>query len=210
MYINLDVLNITKGQTSIVDTEFGRMNIEKIEAGKLKLVTGRIIATDPILLYDDECYSQHVKPGSYNVNLYVGRAQKRKKQTVAAEIRINDKEPVKWEMALLQGESAKTFGRDEFMGYEVENGLGCFMDEKIMEILDVMSEEELKEYENKVKNAVRESDCSCAEIVMDNKTGLNIIVFASGWNEGTFPTYCGFDKDNKLSRFVTDFMVIES
>lgn len=210
MYINLDVLNITKGQTSIVDTEFGRMNIEKIEAGKLKLVTGRIIATDPILLYDDECYSQHVKPGSYNVNLYVGRAQKRKKQTVASEIRINDKEPVKWEMALLQGESAKTFGRDEFMGYEVENGLGCFMDEKIMEILDVMSEEELKEYEDKVKNAVRESDCSCAEIVMDNKTGLNIIVFASGWNEGTFPTYCGFDKDNKLSRFVTDFMVIES
>lgn len=210
MYINLDVLNITKGNTSIVDTEFGRMNIEKIEAGKLKLVTGRIIATDPILLYDDECYSQHVKPGSYNVNLYVGRAQKRKKQTVAAEIRINDKEPVKWEMALLQGESAKTFGRDEFMGYEVENGLGCFMDEKIMEILDVMSEEELKEYEDKVKNAVRESDCSCAEIVMDNKTGLNIIVFASGWNEGTFPTYCGFDKDNKLSRFVTDFMVIES
>lgn len=209
MYINLDVLNITNGNTKIIDTEFGRMNIEKIEAGKLKLVTGRVIATDPILLYDDECYSEHVKPGIYTVNIYVGKAEKRKKQTVAAEIKINDNEPVKWEMALLAGESAKAFGHDEFMGYEVENGLGCFMDEKVMEMLDVMSEEELKNYEDKVKDIVRNSDCSCADIIMDEKDGINIIVFASGWNEGTFPTYCGFDKDNKLSRFVTDFMVIE-
>ncbi len=210
MYINLDVLNITNGNTEIIDTEFGRMNIEKKEAGKLKLVTGKIIATDPILLYDDECYSEHVKPGTYLVNIYVGKAEKRKEQTVAAEIRISDKEPVKWEMALLEGESAKAFGHDEFMGYEVENGLGCFMDEKAMEILDVMSEEELKDYENKVKDAVRNSDCSCADIIMDEKGGINTIVFASGWNEGTFPTYYGFDKDNKLSRIVTDFMVIES
>lgn len=210
MYINLDVLNITNGNTEIVDTEFGRMNIEKIEAGKLKLATGRVIATDPILLYDDECYSEHVKPGTYTVNIYVGKAEKRKKQTVAAEIKFNDNVPVKWEMALLEGESAKAFGYDEFMGYEVENGLGCFMDEKVMEMLDVMSEEELKNYEDMVKDTVRNSDCSCADIVMDKKTGLNIIVFASGWNEGTFPTYCGFDKDNKLSRLVTDFMVIES
>lgn len=209
MYINLDVLNITNGNTKIIDTEFGRMTIEKIEAGKLKLVTGRVIATDPILLYDDECYSEHVKPGTYTVNIYVGKAEKRKKQTVAAEIRINENEPIKWEMALLEGESAKGFSHDEFMGYEVENGLGCFMDEKVMEMLDVMSEEELKDYETKIKDAVRKNDYSCADIVMDKRTGLNMIVFASGWNEGTFPTYCGFDNDNKLSRILTDFMVIE-
>ena len=210
MYINLDVLNITNGNTQVIDTEFGRMSIEKVEAGKLKIVTGRIVASDPILLYDDECYSEHVKPGTYTVNIYVGKAEKRKKQTVAAEIRINDKEPVKWEMALLEGESAKGFRHDEFMGYEVENGLGCFMDEKVMEMLDLMNEEELNEYEIRVKTAVKNSECSCADIVMDEKKGLNIIVFASGWNEGTFPTYCGFDKDNGLSRIVTDFMVIET
>lgn len=209
MYINLDVLSITNGNTQIADTEFGRMKIEKKEAGKLKLLTGRIIATDPILLYDDECFSEQVKPGTYTVNIYVGKAGKRKKQTVAAEARFNDSEAVKWKMALLKGESAKGFGRDEFMGYEVENGLACFMDEKVMEMLDIMSEEELKDYEAKVKEAVRKSDDSCADITMDKKSSLNMIVFASGWNEGTFPTYYGFDKNNKLSRLVTDFMVIE-
>lgn len=56
MYINMDVLSITNGNIHMVDTEFGRMDIEKIEAGKLKLNTGRIIATDPILLYDDESF----------------------------------------------------------------------------------------------------------------------------------------------------------
>lgn len=209
MYINFDVLNITNGNTEMIDTEFGRMQIEKIEAGKLKLSTGRVIATDPILMYDDESYSEHVNPNTYAVYIYVGKSENRKKQSVAAELRFNDNDTVKWEMALFKGESAKGFAHDEFMGYEVENGLGCFMDESVMEILDTMSEEELDTYEKSVKDAVRENECSCANIVIDKKTGQNIIVFASGWNEGTFPTYYGFDKNNKLTRLVTDFMVIE-
>jgi hypothetical protein len=96
------------------------------------------------------------------------------------------------------------------MGYEVENGLGCFMDERVMEMLDVMDEEELEDYEKKIREAVRNSECSCADIVVDKKDRSNIIVFASGWNEGTFPTYYGLDSKNKLARLVTDFMVIEA
>lgn len=209
MYINIDVLNITNGNTEMIDTEFGRMQIEKIKAGKLKLSTGRIIATDPILMYDDESYSEHVKPGTYDVYIYVGKTENRKKQTVASELRFNDNDIVKWEMALLKGESAKGFAHDEFMGYEVENGLGCFMDDSVMELLDIMSEEQLDEYEKSVRNAVKSNECSCADMLIDKKTEKNIIIFASGWNEGTFPTYYGFDHDNNLARLVTDFMVIE-
>ena len=210
MYINLDVLNITNGNTNMIDTEFGRMHIEKITAGQLKLTTGKIIATDPILMYDDESYSEHVKPGLYPVYIYVGKTENRKKQTVVAEIRFNDNDPVKWEMALLKGESSKGFGHDEFMGYEVENGLGCFMDQCVMEMLDVMDEDELEIYEKNIRDIVKSSECSCADIAVDKKNGGNIIVFASGWNVGTFPTYYGFDSKNKLSRLVTDFMVIEA
>ncbi|HAQ41240.1 MAG TPA: hypothetical protein DCM73_10680 [Clostridiales bacterium] len=209
MYINYDVLNITNGNTKKIDTEFGRMQIEKIEAGKLKLSTGRIIATDPILMYDDEGFSEHVKSGTYAVNIYVGKTENRKKQSVAAEVRFNDNEPVKWEMALFKGESARGFAHDEFIGYEVENGLGCFMDESVMEILDVMDEKELDKYEKSIRDAVRENEYSCAEIIIDKKTNCNIVTFASGWNEGTFPSYYGFDKNHKLARLVTDFMVIE-
>ena len=72
-----------------------------------------------------------------------------------------------------------------------------------------MSEEELEKYEKNVKDEIKKSDCSCADMLIDKKRGSNIIIFASGWNEGTFPTYCGFDKNNKLARLVTDFMVIE-
>ncbi|NLJ58112.1 MAG: DUF4241 domain-containing protein [Tissierellia bacterium] len=209
MYINLDVLNITNGNTEIIDSEFGRMSIEKIEAGKLKLLTGKIIATDPILLYDDECFSNHVKPGLYSVNIYIGKAGNRRQQTVAAEIRFSDQEPLKWEMALFEGESSQAFARNEFMGYEVENGLASFMDEKVMEILDAYDKEQLKSYEKIIVNEVRKSSNSCASIIMDEKTGLNLVVFASGWNEGTFPTYYGLDPNNKIARLVTDFMVIE-
>lgn len=210
MYINKDVLNITKGNTKMIDTEFGRMQIEKVEAGKLKLVTGKVIATDPILLYDDQCYSKHVAPGTYTVYIYNGKIEKRKTQTVLAELKFNENIPVKWEMALLEGENSSGFASDEFMGYEVENGLGCFMDEKVMSVLDVLSEDELEKYENNIKDTIRQGDKSWADIIIDKKTGSNIIVFASGWNSGVFPTYYGFDKNNKLVKLVTDFMVIEA
>lgn len=209
MYINLDVLNITHGNTDMIDTEFGRMHIERVEAGKLNVISGKVIATDPILLYDDESYSETIKLGTYPVYIYYGKTEKRKKQSIIAELKLSDNDPVKWEMALYAGESSSGFAFDEFMGYEVENGLGCFMDEKVMRILDVMDENELEKYEKKVKNAVRESENSCVEVVLDEKNGANIIIFASGWNNGIFPTYYGFDKNNKLTRLVTDFMVVE-
>jgi hypothetical protein len=209
MYINHDVLNITNGNTTMIDTEFGRMHIDRIEAGKLNLVTGKIVATDPILMYDDESYSERIAPGTYPVYVYVGKTENRNRQTVLAELRVNDNTPVKWEMALYKGESSKGFAQDEFMGYEVENGLGCFMDEHVMEILDVMDEDELEQYEKKVKESVRKSGDSCADVEIDEKTKSNIIIFTSGWNDGVFPTYYGFDKNNKLARLVTDFMVIE-
>ncbi|MBP1924950.1 hypothetical protein J2Z76_000807 [Sedimentibacter acidaminivorans] len=210
MYINKDVLNITKGNTKMIDTEFGRMQIEKVEAGKLKLATGKVIATDPILLYDDQCYSKSVAPGTYTVYIYNGKIEKRKTQAVLAELRFNENIPVKWEMALFEGENSSSFASDEFMGYEVENGLGCFMDEHVMSVLDVLGEDELEKYENNIKDTIRKGDKSWADVIIDEKTGSNIIVFASGWNSGVFPTYYGFDKNNKLVKLVTDFMVIEA
>lgn len=209
MYINRNVLDITNGNTAYIDTEFGRMNIEKKEAGMLNLATGRIIGTDPILMYDDQCFSRRVKPGSYPVSIYVGRIEGRKSQTIVSEVRFAPGRPVKWEMALLKGESAGNFDTDEFMGYEVENGLGCYMDELAMNILDIMDEEHLNKYERMVRKRVRDSSDSTAEIVIDKKSGANIIIFASGWNEGTFPTYYGLDKNGRVVRMVTDFMVIE-
>lgn len=209
MYINLDVLNITNGNTDKIDTEFGRMDIERLEAGKLKLISGKIVATDPILMYDDDSYPERVSPGLYPVYVYVGKTKKRKKQSILAELRINENPVEKWEMALYKGESSKGLGHDEFMGYEVENGLGCFMDECIMEMLDTMDEDELEKYEKLVRDTVGKNESSVAEIIIDKKTNGNIVIFASGWNDGTFPTYYGFDKQKKLSRLVTDFMVIE-
>lgn len=210
MYINNDVLNITNGNIDIIDTEFGKMHIEKIEAGKLKLITGKIIATDPILMYDDQSYSKKVAPGIYSVYVYNGKTEKRKAQTILAELRLNENTPVKWEIALFKGENASSFAHDEFMGYEVENGLGCFMDEHVMDMLDVMDEEELARYEKNIKDCIRQSKTSSADILIDKKTGSNIIVFASGWNEGVFPTYYGLDKQNNVARLITDFMVIEA
>lgn len=210
MYINKDVLNITNGKINTVDTEFGRMKIKKIEAGKIKLVSGKIVATDPILMYDDQCYSRTVAPGTYPVYIYNGEVENRKKQTILAELRFNENEAVKWEMALFNGENSSGFGNDEFMGYEVENGLGCFMDEKAMDILDIMGEDELDKYEKNIIMTIRDSETSTGNILIDPKSGSNIIVFTSGWNKGVFPTYYGLDKNNKLSRLVTDFMVIEA
>lgn len=84
------------------------------------------------------------------------------------------------------------------------------MDEHAMEILDVMDEDKLDKYEKNIRAKVMKSQMSSADILIDKKTGSNIIVFSSGWNKGVFPTYYGLDEDGNVARLVTDFMVIEA
>ncbi len=42
---------------------------------------------------------------------------------------------------------------------------------------------------------------------VDEATGANIIAFSSGWGDGCYASYWGYDADGKIACLITDFGV---
>ncbi|MBE9105062.1 DUF4241 domain-containing protein [Nostoc cf. edaphicum LEGE 07299] len=42
-------------------------------------------------------------------------------------------------------------------------------------------------------------------ICIDKSTQLNIIAFSSGYGDGIYPTYFGYDTEDKIVNIVTEF-----
>lgn len=210
MYINNYALNLTANDTVAIETDFGKASLTKIDVGSLKLKTGKIIATDPILLYDDQSFNIKVKPGNYPVFAYVADFENGEKRTALSKIEFSKEHPVRWTMALYEGESHNNLKIDEFLGFDVENGICAYMDESVMEELDMLFEDDLEEYENLISSSVKFSKKSFShKDIPYGKNSCNIITFSTGWKDGTFPSYFGYDKNNKPCCLVTDFMVLE-
>ena len=81
MYINNYALNLTTEEVVNIKTDFGKATLTKINIGSLKLKSGNIVATDPILLYDDQPFNIKAKPGEYPVFIYVADFENVEKRT---------------------------------------------------------------------------------------------------------------------------------
>lgn len=210
MYINNYALNLTTEDVVNIETDFGKATLTKINIGSLKLKSGNIIATDPILLYDDQPFNIKVKPGEYSVFAYVADFENGDKKVALSKIEISKEAPIKWVMALYEGENSNNLKNDEFLGFDVENGICSYMDERVMEELDMLFEEDLEEYEEMISKSVKFNKKEFThKNIPYGKNGCNIIAFTAGWKDGTFPSYFGYDKNNKPCCLVTDFMVLE-
>jgi siroheme synthase len=49
---------------------------------------------------------------------------------------------------------------------------------------------------------------SWANHVLDDETGLNIVLFSSGWGNGQYKTYWGLDARGAALCLMTDFQVL--
>lgn len=181
-------------------------------AGQLVLPTGRLVCTDP--LYRAYGFPQNwtIAKGQYPVYLYIGLTAAFAKRIVYAEIVVKPGIPVFWEYSLIP----ECFLEDDIDKkinglYPVECGLSCFADIETFQIF----EEEISEFYANDKNANFYNDVlkKYDEVAKGidgidykpKKANGNIIMFSSGWGDGLYPRYVGYDKDGAVVKFVTDF-----
>jgi hypothetical protein len=50
--------------------------------------------------------------------------------------------------------------------------------------------------------------CGWANLTVDPTTGANIIAFSSGEGDGGYATYVGYDNNNAIVCFTTDFALL--
>jgi len=189
----------TAGTRFALSNDRGLVEVELQDAGKLRMPSGRLVASDPAFL---DAGSGHftvtAPPGEHRVELAVIRFvdEPAHERVAAAKLVVADVPVAGWEVAVWPEQNALFLGDGEFYGYGVDSGTGCFAD---ADALPDEVDDDLMERFAEVDPHV--------DITPDGADG-NIIAFATGWGDGSYPTWIGRAADGALVCFVTDMLVL--
>lgn len=192
---------------------------DRFEAGKLVLPTGAVVCTDPMYREIALPQSWTAKEGTYPVNLYIELDGDAAGRIAYAELMFIDEIPKYWEMSLIPDQLLNDAFEKKMNGmYPVENGLSCFTDfetykiyeKEIQDFYDLDNDgnfynDVLEKYFNKNANIPPSSRGEdWANYKPANARG-NLIMFASGWGDGIYPRYIGYDSAGNIVKMITDF-----
>ncbi len=177
------------------------------EICKLQIKEGKIIACDPFLYNDDAPFTTEFPIGAFPVELSI--AQINDDERVGfARIRFSDNKPVRWEMAVTEGQDVSTMDSEQIFGYGVDAGTGAFMDTSGgRELLAFLTKDN-----NNFQILIDELEITYTDTwswLGWEQNGSNAAFFSSGFGDGVYATYIGYDADGGICRLVTDFCVID-
>jgi hypothetical protein len=182
-------------------------------AGELEFQTGRVVASDAYYLTDDPPFTRWLMAGRHRVFvLHAISADPRDDRVAAALIRARPGDPVRWEMALRPRQDVTILGPDQFFGYGVDSGTGSFASAEASEWLARAGPAAYAVYEKRIEAAMFPSRTEfepVADIPLGDPKGLNVIVFSSGWGDGSYPSYFGLDAEGTPLVLMTDFQILD-
>ncbi|MGJ7525042.1 DUF4241 domain-containing protein [Variovorax sp. GB1P17] len=182
--------------------------------GVLKITSGRIVACDPLVQPEREAFTRSVSGrGAFPVEVLHDKGRHALAVLWLRERGGQQVADLRWEPALLEGQSSEGLGDDEFFGYPVDAGVGCFMD---ADAAKAMAEREARESEKSVHfnyyDDVLAEELGTADIANHYPQGAgtanNILIFSSGWGDGSYPSFWALDAAGEPVALVTDFMTM--
>lgn len=195
---------------TINDSQGAVATIQVQALGDLVALTGQIIACDPLTAVAPRPFAQSVAPGRYPVFASVAMLADGDQRVACVMLRLREAPVARWEMARMAGQDDVELGEDEFFGYPVDAGIGSFMDAHAAAALDARYESD-ESYDEALIDALeanRAQSWDYANITLDDANGSNLVLFASGWGDGVYASYWGYDADGAPVCLVTDFSVL--
>ena len=161
------------------------------------------MAADPEVLSGAEpSFTVTVPPGTYPVVLVGVRYAERpdRLRVAAARLEITDRPVVRWELGLQEGQSLLDLGAGEYYGFGVDSGQASFADADVWQSLAERDPDGRDQWEDDWIEYGR----IAAErhfVVVDDGA---MIAWPSGWGDGSYPTWIGYDADGEVACFVAD------
>lgn len=175
--------------------------VEIVEAGELRLPSGRVVVKDPGYGTGGglKPLLATVPPGKYPVRLSVLRHEQRA-AVAAARLVITDSPVVSWEMARRADQDPRELGDGEYFGFGVDSGQACFIDADNGAVLDHLSSVSFEPT----------FDMEHAMEVGDPGSAANVVLFWSGQGDGAYPTWIGRDAGGDPACFLIDFLLVHN
>lgn len=198
-------------QASMLTNWLGALTVEQRFIGELSAPSGKIVACDPLIISDPEPFDLFVPAGRYGVSVsIIRRVENGDQRTATALLRLSEAQPRSWQMAVLAGQNTADLKAGEVFCYGVDAGTGCFMDVEAARWLarKLRTQDEFADELVARMEAVYVHTRSWANVLLDEAANLNCILFSSGFGDGCYASYWGFDDQGRLACLMTDFGVL--
>ncbi|HEU5135075.1 MAG TPA: DUF4241 domain-containing protein [Steroidobacteraceae bacterium] len=183
-----------------------------VRVGNLVVTTQVILAMDLLVSPHLDPFTQQVPNGRHPVSLAIADLDG-DERIAFARIQFSSLAAVSWKMALTDPDTdPDALGPGQFVGYGVDACTGCFMDMAAATLMGQRYQEEgpyfsigdvIEEEAEKTYQPTR----SWADIRPIDRSEGNIICFTTGYGDGTYPSFFGFDADGEVCQLVTDFLI---
>lgn len=180
------------------------------DIGTLQLPTGRIVACDPLVNPDAAAFTRSVAPGDYATSLVIARFDTGNERVALACLQFADRPVVRWEMALVGDQDPSTLGPDDYFGYGVDAGTGCFMDAAAAALLAprIGADETCADAICEAMDAHYVHTHSWCDYRPDTAQAANVLCFSSGLGDGMYPSFFGLDDQGVPVMLLTDFSIL--
>ena len=175
-----------------------------IDIGDLNCETGRLIACDPIVMQDVRPFVQQFPVGRFPVQLSIA-TYKQEERVAFSRICFSGEQVARWEFALHSGQQQKSIFDSTFYSYGVDGGIGIFIDSLANNAFAMLQKEDVYLWDRAFAGEMSKHDHLSWQYALYNFQGHNLATFSTGWGDGHYATYVGYDKNGKICRLLTDF-----
>lgn len=209
------------------EKKIGKMIVDVLDIGKVYFPTGKTFACDPLIeLQDSLPFIQTIPVGTYPIRICVVPSEKYGNRYACSKLEITKEKPIRYELGMVGNENLdEELSEEDYFGFVVDAGMACIADIQTQEAFNNYWSECLKKdpdidpyndlfcdllEENAKLHPYYQRDCGDWLNWTIPNTKYNVPIFTSGWGDGYYPVYFGYDKDNNVCAVYILFIDIEN
>ena len=214
-------------ETYFTEKMIGTMAVDVLDIGPVHFPTGTIFACDPMVELEDALpFLQTIPAGTYPVKICVVPSEQYGDRYACVKVEVSQEKPVRYELGMTGNEELDAaLGDDDYFGFGVDAGMGCIADIQTQAAFKAYWARRLEEdpdidpYNDLFCDLLEENakahpeyQGSCGDWlnwpVPD--TDCSLPIFASGWGDGYYPVYFGYDAKGEVCAVYVRFIDIET
>ena len=205
----------------------GNREVDVLDIGAVHFPSGTIFACDPLVeLEDTPPFIQTIPAGTYPVKICVVPSEKYGDRYACVKVEVNREKPVRYELGMTGKEDLdEELDEDDYFGFGVDAGMGCVADIQTQAAFKTYWAKRLEEdpdidpYNDLFCDLLEENAKACPKYQLSHgdwlnwtvpDTDCNLPIFASGWGDGYYPVYFGYDTKGKVCAVYVRFIDIEA
>ena len=205
----------------------GNREVDVLDIGAVHFPSGTIFACDPLVeLEDTPPFIQTIPAGTYPVKICVVPSEKYGDRYACVKVEVSREKPVRYELGMVGNENLDAaLGDDDYFGFGVDAGMGCIADIQTQAAFKTYWAKRLEEdpdidpyndlfcdllEENAKAHPKYQGDCGDWLNWTVPDTDCNLPIFASGWGDGYYPVYFGYDAKGEVCAVYVRFIDIEA